>query len=391
MSIFIPWLIFRLLTSLYAAWISALRPLTPLEQIVPLLPPSLPLSSWLERVALSPWLRWDAVWYQRIVDHGYDPANGTAQFHPLYPWLAKVVAMPGTHPLLALLLVSSLSSLGFLYIYHRLAQVELSGENARFSLLLILLAPTAFIFFAPYPEALFLLCAASSFLFAHNLRWWLAGMAAGLATLTRQQGIFLFFPLAYMLWEAYGSSWDKLKHQWVKFLSLSLIPISYAAWIIYRSAVLGDLSLKLSSLQSLIYSLFISPSATEVVPQQSFVWPWQAIGHAIQKVAYQPDADIWVNIILAVIFLLLLCISWKRMRPAFRLYSVIIFLISFSYYTGPIHPYMGLPRHLLLAFPVFIYASPRLNKAILRPAYLTLMGSLYLFQIYLYVMEAWIP
>ena len=390
MYIIILWFIFRLLTSIFTASVSTLRPLTPLEQSISLLPPSLPLSSWLERVALSPWLRWDAVWYQRIVDHGYNTADGTAQFHPLFPWLAMVFSATGIHPLLSLLLVSSISGIGFLYIFHRLAHFEISAENTRFSLLVMLLAPTAFILFAPYAEALFLLCATSSFLFARKQRWWLAGMAAGLATLTRQQGLFLFFPLAYLLLEMHGRSWGQVRQNWKKFLGLAIIPVCYAFWILYRSIALGDCSPSLESWQSLIYSVFISPSAAEVVPQQSFIWPWKAIWLSIQKMAHQPDVDIWVNMILGIIFLILLGVSWKSMKPAYRLYSAIIFLISFSYHTGPIHPYMGLPRHLLLAFPVFIYISPGLNRAFLRPAYLTLMGSLYILLIYLYVVEAWV-
>jgi len=390
MYIIILWSFFRLLTSIFAAYVSSLRPLTPLELSFSFLPPSLPLSSWLERVALSPWLRWDAVWYQRIVEHGYNPADGTAQFHPLFPWLARLFFATGIHSILSLLLVSSISAVGFLYIFHRLAHLEISAENARFSLLVMLLAPTAFILFAPYAEALFLLCAASCFLFARKQRWWLAGMAAGFATLTRQQGLFLFLPLAYMLWEMHGRSWDQVRQNWKKFLSLAIIPACYVFWILYRSIALGDLSIKLGSLQSLIYSVFISPSAAEVVPQQSFIWPWKAIGISIQKMARQPDVDIWVNMILGTIFLILLGVSWKSMKPAYRLYSAIIFLISFSYYTGPIHPYMGLPRHLLLAFPLFIFISPGLNRAFHRPAYLILMGSIYIFLIYLYVLEAWV-
>ena len=384
------WITFRLTTSIIAAYASALRPLTTLEQSISLLPPSLPLSSWLERVTLSPWLRWDAHWYLRIVEHGYTAADGTAQFHPLYPWLAKIAAATGIHPLFSLLLVGSIAGLGFLAVFHRLAQLDLSIADARFSLLGMALAPTAFILFAPYAEGLFLLCAAGAFFLARKQRWWPASMAAGLASLTRQQGLFLLLPLAFLLWENYGRSWGQLRQNWGKFLSLITIPASYAAWIVYRSIALGDNPVVSGNWQSLIYSFFISPSAVEVVPEQSFIWPWKAMGIALYKLAAEPDLDIWVNIILAIIFLSLLIFSWRTMKPEYRIYSVIIFLVSFSYYTGRVHPYMGLPRHLLLAFPVFIFISPRLNRAIIRPVYLSLMGIIYFFLIYLYVLEAWV-
>ncbi len=390
MTIILLWTFFRFLTSIFAAHVSSLHPMTVLEQSIPLIPPSSPFSTWVERAMLSPWLRWDALWYQRIVERGYDAADGTAQFHPLYPWLASIFNSIGAHPLFGLLLVSSLSCLGFLFVYHRLALLELSVSDARFSLFVLLLAPSAFVLFAPYSEALFLLCAASCFLFARQQRWWLAGLAACLATLTRQQGLFLIFPLAYELWNAAGKSWVQAMTDWHKFLSLPLIPASYALWIGYRHFALRDLSISSNSLHSLIYSLFISPSASEVVPQQSFTWPWKAIGLSIQKLISHPDVDIWVNSILAVIFLILFGFAWKRMRTAYRLYSGFIILISFSYYTGPLHPYMGLPRHLLLAFPVFLSVSPLLNRSVIRPVYLTLMGISYLFLIYLFSLEAWV-
>jgi len=390
MVILFVWTFFRLLTSVFIALVSSSHPFTQLEKIIPLFPPSIPVSAWTERAILSPWLRWDAVWFQRVVEQGYSASNGTAQFHPLYPWLASKIAAIGVHPLSSLLLVSSLSCLGFLYVYEKLAKMDRPDIDTTFSTLTILLAPTAFILFAPYSEALFLLCAASCFYLARQRRWGLAAFTGSLATLTRQQGIFLFIPLIYELWEASGKSWHLMRASWYKYLILGFIPGSYVLWILYRHFVIGDQVIKIDRIQSLIYSLLISPSAIEVVPQQTFIWPWKAIGLSINKLVTQPDVDIWVNIILVVIFLILFALSWKRMLPVYRIYSVIIIIISFSYYTGSVHPCMGLPRHLLLAFPVFIYISPRINRPIVRPVYLILSGIVYLMSIYLYALEAWV-
>ena len=79
------WILLRLVTSLVAGMVSSIKPMTPLEASMPFLPPSAPFSQWLERAFLSPWLRWDAVWYQRIVTQGYSATDGTTQFHPLFP------------------------------------------------------------------------------------------------------------------------------------------------------------------------------------------------------------------------------------------------------------------------------------------------------------------
>ena len=168
------------------------------------------------------------------------------------------------------------------------------------------------------------------------------------------------------------------------------IPISYTFWIFYRNLNLQDKTLDLDSLHTLIYSFLISPSASEVVPHQTFTWPWRAIWLAIQKLITKPDLDIWVNLTLASVFIIMVGLSWKNMRAAYRVYTLIIILVSFSYHTGPFHPYMGLPRHLMLAIPVFINASPVVNRRYIRPSILVLLGVAYVLLIYLFSLEAWI-
>src|SRR4051812_2632687 len=76
------WLVLRLLTSMWAALVSPLHRLTERENTIALWPPSVPLSSWLERVLLSPWERWDTTGYMAIVRQGYRADDGTTQFHP---------------------------------------------------------------------------------------------------------------------------------------------------------------------------------------------------------------------------------------------------------------------------------------------------------------------
>jgi hypothetical protein len=264
-------------------------------------------------------------------------------------------------------------------------------SNTQFSLLLTILAPAAFVLFAPYSEALFLLCAVGSLYLARKQRWWLSGIAGGLAVLTRQQGLFLILPIAWELWEATGKTWRSAWKSWRQWLSLCLIPIGFTIWLIYRLVILNDLSVNLQNFHTIVYSLLISSSATEVVPAQAFIWPWKALYFAVIKVFQTPDLDIWVNIISALYFLVLLILGWKSMRVSYRIYVLAITIISFSYFTGLQHPYMGLPRHLLLAFPVFWAVTPHLNRPIIRP-FVIILGSIWmLFMVSLFSLENWIP
>ena len=385
------WLILRLLTSIVAGISSSIKPITPIETRIPFLPPSAPVNEWLDRAFLSPWMRWDALWYQRIITQGYSATDGTAPFHPLYPWLANPLARIGISPTLSLLIISSLAGIALFYFFIKLAQFDLPPGDSLFALILFAFAPPAFILFAPYAEALFLLAAVLCMIFMRQKSWWLAGLMGGLAVLTRQQGIFLLIPLAWELWENADRKPANLLKQWRDWLALGLIPVGMLIWLFYRAVILNDLHANYTNFQDFVYSIAISPSATKVVPFQQFIWPWQALNYSLVKLFTRPDIDIGVNIITAVIFLILLALSWRKLRLSYRLYSLGITWVSFSFYTGSVHPYMGLPRHLLLAFPVFIGLAVVIKKQWMRLLFLSVGAVGMSFLLVLYVLNTWVP
>jgi len=386
------WMIVRVLTSLWAAAVSALRPLTAIECAIPLWPPSLPLEQWLYRLLLAPWERWDVVWYARIVEFGYRAYDGTAQFHPLYPWLALPLARVTGQPLLGLLIISSLAGLSSAWLLFRLAELELGGSpQARAAVLLYMTYPLAFVLFIPYSEALFLLLSIACFWFLRRRVWWAAGLAGGLAALTRQQGVLLLLPATIELWDAYRHEDSGLLRNWRAWFGLLLIPVGLLLWLIYRAAFLSDLNLDIHSFHELIYSFLISSSAVEVVSTQTFMWPWRALALAFMRLWQAHDLDLIVNLIFGLVFLLAAIFSWRRLRLSYRLYVLAITLISFSYHTGMIHPYMGLPRHLFLAFPVFIGLAPLIRHSWQR---LAIVGSGFagiLFLTFLFGLQGWVP
>jgi hypothetical protein len=386
------WLGLRVLTSVWAALISSLAPLTPQEQAIALWPPTQPLGAWLGRALLWPWLRWDAEYYLKIVQFGYRADDGTAQFHPLLAWLATPLTWLIGQPLLSLLLVSSLAGALLLLVFERLARLDL-GQDSRIAVQLLLFSPLAFGLFAPYTEGLWLLWAALCLLCARQGQWWLAGAAGGLATLTRQQGVFLLLPLAWELWESCGRDWRRAlsRTHWRRWLALGLIPGGLLVWMIYRAVALGDLRANFSDPQALIYSLVISPSASKVVPEQAFLWPWVVLSRALAISWREAVLNNLVDLTLGAGFLALLALAWRGMRTSYRIYVVTIVLVSFGYYTGPFYPYMGLPRHLLLAFPVFIGCAP-LFRPLGRRLLLVCLGLMgLLFLLALYVLHSWVP
>ncbi len=385
------WASLRILTGLWGAAISSFVPLTAFEQSVAVWPPATLGETWFTRVFLAPWVRWDVHSYLKIISQGYRLTDGTTQFHPLFPWLAAALSWIIGQPLLSLILLSSLAGLLLLFVFERLACLDWEEESARASTLLLLFSPFAFVLFVPYTEGLFLLWAVLCLLAARRQHWWRAGLAGLLATLTRQQGVFLLVPLAWEMWEASKPDLRSLLKNWRMWGALGLIPLGWTLWLVYRALILQDLDVDLSTTHAFIYSLLISPNATIIVPVQTFLWPWEALGIALKQVWLKPSVDLVTNLVLAAGFVGLVALSWSRLRISYRLYTVIIVLVSFSYYTGPVWPYMGLPRHLFLAFPVFLALGDVIAKPWKRLLIEGIGVLMMLFLLLLFLIESWVP
>jgi hypothetical protein len=311
------------------------------------------------------------------VQRGYRSDDGTTQFHPLLPVAAKPFFWS---PALGLLLVASLASLAFVIVFYRLAALDI--PNAETASRLMLAFPVSFVLFAPYTESLWLLFAALSFWYVRKERLWLAGASGALAVLTRQQGVFLVLPLAYELWE-------RRDRRWTSWAALALIPLALAGWILYRSLNFSDVHPDFSNFNSLLYTTILAPSAHKVVEVQAMLPPWEALSKAISITQQYPTRGNILNLALGGVMVILAIVAWPRMRVSYRILTVILFVVAFAYHTGPETPYMGLPRHLLLAFPIFIGSAPALERFKGPIAAVSMFGVLAL--TFFYVLHAWVP
>ncbi len=387
LPILVVWLILRVGTTLWVMFLSPLQPLTVIEQSLPLWPATY-TRAWMQRAWVAPWIRWDVKWYIRIIVEGYQKQNGTAQFHPLFPWLSGWLSSFGISADLSLLVISTISGAVFLVLFTRLASLDFEAEVARSSAWLLLFFPMTIILFAPYPEGLFLCLSALCLLWMREKKWGWAGAAGALAALTRQQGVFLILPL-FWEWQrtehAQKASW---RHKLPSLAAMTLPAWGLAGWMIYRALALGDLHPDFSSLHNLVYSVIISPSANQVVTMQTFTWeaPWVAL----RQFWRAPDVDLGVNLALAAVFLIIFGLSWRFLHPAERLLCLAMFGAGFAYYTGPVHPYMGLPRHLFLAFPIFLPLGQIIRRPWQRLLFtgVGLLGGAFL--LLLYILQSWV-
>jgi hypothetical protein len=142
---------------------------------------------------------WDAGWYLLIATQGYDTAS--AAFPPLFPYLVRgITQVLGLSGSTATLWVGSLfSTLCFaLSLVLLVSRRGLARENwlSWGGLLFFLWSPASYIFHSFHTESLFLLLSVLGFLALLRKKLWLAAVWAGLAALTRHQGVFLAMALS---------------------------------------------------------------------------------------------------------------------------------------------------------------------------------------------------
>lgn len=381
----------RLLTSALAAWFSSIRPITELEKQVAVWPPIAEIGLWLNRVLLAPWLRWDAVWYAQLLTVGYVAGDGSTSFHPLDIWLSQPLYWLGFDPTFSLLVTSSLACLGFFWIFYKLARLDLSPGQGGLALLLLATFPVSIILFSPYTESLFLLFATLALYQMRQRRWFLAALATCLASLTRQQGVFLMFPMMWYAWEDSGKSLRGLFGAWRGWLAAFSAPLGLFIWAIYRIFYLHEGSLDFTNIQGFIYTALLSPSAKEIIDTQEMIWPWQAFAVALSKLIQGPDIGDIMTVGLGVAFVVFFVIGWKYLSPAYRIYTIVILLVSFSMSTGSYRIYLSLARHVFIAVPVFIGLASALRKRWQQILLVSVQVLLEVFLLMLYVAKTWIP
>ncbi len=201
-----------------------------------------PLKLGIDRYLLEPWQRFDTARYLRIANDGYDEPHSV--FPPLYPllmrwggWLLRFGGAGDSYTqtrshLIAGILVSNAAALGaFVALYH-IATQQMGGAYAGRALLYFGLFPTGFFLFAAYTESLFIVLALGAMLAAEKERFWLAGMCAFCAALTRTTGVGLILPMAFFLWR----SWRRIqKINWAGALAILLPGLAFGLFLGYRA------------------------------------------------------------------------------------------------------------------------------------------------------------
>jgi hypothetical protein len=280
--------------------------------------------------------RWDAGWFVRIAEKGYDPDDGSAEFYPAFPLVSRAFAWLLPIGALAATLVSNVSFLLALILLYGLTTLEYSENVARRSVVLLATFPASFVFMAPYSESLFLLSSVATFWWARRGRWRTAAIAGVIATATRAVGLVLIPPL---LIEATKEG-DPSRRGWR--IVAALVPaagfVAYLAYWLVRS---GN---PLQPLQA--------PALWQRTTQVPFFMIGRGIVLGVLGVGDTQRLYWTADLLLTGAIVGPLLVGWRSLRISYVVYAACTFGILFTFTYAP-RPFVGAPRYAAVMFPAF--------------------------------------
>ena len=282
------------------------------------------------------WAQWDAEHYIDIALDGYSYAPGTysnISFFPLYPWLMRAAALAlgqldrETVTLVGFVISHAALFVALLYLAALVAR-DFGIEAGRRAVLYVLVFPMTFFLSAVYAESLFLATSVASLFHARRGEWYRAGIAGGLAAMTRPFGFLLVIPIAIELYRQRPNLRYALP-------SLALVPSGLAIFFGYSWWRFGD---ALAYVQG------------NNVWGREFAWPWSTLMGFVEGpliVFGWPKSIVDLSFIVGMVVTAVA--AWRLLPPSYAAFASIGLFFTLS--TGV---WYSAPRHALALFPLFI-------------------------------------
>jgi len=294
------------------------------------------------------WQRWDACWYTKIATFGYEPGVDSVNFWPLFPLLTGIVGrLLGGAMALGGLIVAGVAYIAAMTGLHRLVARDFDPDVAFRTVVAISIFPTAFFFFAPFTESLFLALAVWAIVGARERRWWLAAGAALLASLTRIQGVFLVLPIGWELLVASGllewrpgrdvrAWWPRVRSNLTGAVALVAPGVGFVGFLVYSSVTVG-----------------MTPLDTQDAwGGKEFFPPWDVVSASWSWVVERRDPLQALNLATLVLFAVVTIVALRRVPLAYSLFALPqIALLATRIQPTPL---TSTARYLLVVFPVFV-------------------------------------
>jgi len=313
---------------------------------------------------LYPWANFDGVHYLDIAGNGYKD-NG--RFFPLYPILIRTVATIfgtgkafGPQQFFSSLLISNLTFLLALIFLFKLIKLDYKEKTVFWTVIFLMFFPTSFFFITAYTESLFLLLSVLSFYFARKNKWFLASISAMLLSVTRPVGLLIIPSLIYEFIRQ--KKYLKVVESGVFifgflfFIPSGLISFSYFCYLKWHDP-----------LYFFHAQAFLQNGRTVA----NFVFPLQTVYRyfKILTTVARSQFEWYIALLELVGFAFAsfgLFIAWgKKVRGSYLLFSALCFLVPIISGT-----FSGLPRYVLVLFPVFIGLGLYVKNSFLKISYI---------------------
>jgi Gpi18-like mannosyltransferase len=318
----------------------------------------------LHMVTVDVFNHWDSGWYIAIAKNGYTNFRQTA-FFPMYPFLMRVVHDCTNISYAAAGVVISFASLIFALFFFAayVRNVFHSTRVAVVSMLLLACFPTAYYFDAIYTESVFLFFTFAGLYAASCNRFWLAGICVGLATLTRNTGIFESFILLFeyirykdmnlRFWSR--SWWSRIDRN---VLGILIPTFMFAVFCLIEKRLTGQFFPFLQAEKT--FSRTFMPSWNTFVLTYSMIFKakgWSREYYCIEFFSY-----------LLMVVMLFLHIKYLKKSWIFTgwlLYFIAVLWATTSQPCPNIQDYVvSFPRYALMLFPAFVFAADLIKRQI---------------------------
>jgi len=294
----------------------------------------------------------DAPHYTNIAENWYRNDGTDNQFmivfFPFFPILLRIIKTIFQSYVWSALLLNAVLSVVSGVGFHKLSEIVLEKQNVNRAVKFLYLFPSAFFFFIPMTEALFVTCTVYFFLFLLKKRYLWVFIFGFFAALTRVQGILLVVPFAIEVIKEINENNKKIS---IYIFSGFGAILGFVVYLLINLAVYGN------AFQYMIYQ--------KEHWYQSMSYFWNTISY-IQNNGlgyfgakdYQPLKAISLPAIITAFgsLALLLVGAKKRLRLSILIYAVVYFVVSYS----PTWLLSG-PRYMMSCFPLAMITAVALD------------------------------
>lgn len=309
-----------------------------------------PVSSFL----IYPWANFDGVHYLSIAGNGYN--NENLGFFPLFPIAIRAgstifgtgEAFDATQFFVGFF-ISNFAFFIALLVLYKLIELDYPIKTARLAILFLLVFPTSFYFGSIYSESLFLLVTLFSFYFIRRKQTPLSSLVGFFAAITRLIGIVILPAIIYEIFEQ-----EKRIKKWLtSILPLLIVPSGLVGYAYFNWLKAGDVLSFIKAHGNIGTSRSVENIV--VIPQTLFRYGKILLNLPLSQFEW------WIALLELATFIFvafLLFYAWKKgVRFSYILFALMAFLIPVSSGT-----FTGLPRYVLVLFPIFIALALVQNK-----------------------------